>query len=280
MTQPYQSDIDFILSKQFDNGANLWATPDKRVGKGGVFSTLACARMLAELGMAETPVMKETAALLFSLWREDGRFQIAPSSAIYPCQTAHMASTLCHMGHSSDSRLVKTADHFLKIQHTDGGWRCNSFKYGRGPETEFSNPGTTLDVLDFFRFTSLLNNDERLDHAVEFLLSHWVTRAPLGPCHYGMGTLFMKVEFPFFRYNLFYYVYVLSFYEKAKKDDRFREAFELLQSKLVNGKMVVENPNAKISHLNFCKKGEPSELATQCYNEIITNLHKTNPHDH
>lgn len=272
MTQPYQSDIDFILSKQFDNGADLWATPDKRIGKGGVFSTLACARMLAELGIADTPIMKETAELLFSLWREDGRFQIAPNSSIYPCQTAHTASTLCHMGHSSDSRLTKTVDHFLKIQHTDGGWRCNSFKYGRGPETEFSNPGTTLDVLDFFRFTSFLNNDERLDHAVEFLLSHWVTRAPLGPCHYGMGTLFMKVEFPFFRYNLFYYVYVLSFYEKAKKDDRFLEAFEVLQSKLVNGKMVVENPNAKISHLSFCKKREPSELATQRFEEIINNL--------
>jgi hypothetical protein len=26
----------------------------------------------------------------------------------------------------------------------------------------------------------------------------------------------MQIEYPFLRYNLFYYVYVLSFYERAK----------------------------------------------------------------
>ena len=28
----------------------------------------------------------------------------------------------------------------------------------------------------------------------------------------------MQIEYPFVRYNLFYYVYVLSFYERAKGD--------------------------------------------------------------
>jgi hypothetical protein len=47
-------------------------------------------------------------------------------------------------------------------------------------------------------------------------LQHWVVKRPLGPCHFGIGTLFMQVEYPFLRYNLFSYVYVLSFYERAK----------------------------------------------------------------
>jgi hypothetical protein len=272
IVQPYQSDIDFILSKRYDNGADLWTTPDKRIGKGGAFSTLSCALILAELGMADAPVMNDVAELIFSLWREDGRFQFAPNSAIYPCQTASIARALCRMGYSNDHRLAKTYDHLLKIQHSDGGWRCNSFKYGRGPETEFSNPGTTLEALDAFRFTSFLNNDERLDHAAGSLLDHWETRAPIGPCHYGIGSLFMKVEYPFFRYNLFFYVYVLSFYERAKKDHRFLEALSVLKSKMVDGKMMVENPNAKLSHLSFCKKGETSELATERFNEILNNL--------
>ena len=82
----------------------------------------------------------------------------------------------------------------------------------------------------------------------------------------------MKVEYLFFRYNLFFYVYVLSFYERAKKDQRFLEALKVLEAKLVNGKIVVENPNRKLAGFSFCKKGEPSDLATECYHEILKNL--------
>lgn len=229
--------------------------------------------MLSELGMdLSQPVLKETAELILSSWREDGRFRPAPKGAIYPCHTAATARILCQLGYATDNRLKRTFAHLLQIQHNDGGWRCNTYKYGRGPETAFSNPGPTLEALDAFRFTHFLNQDERLDKAVEFLLQHWVTRKPLGPCHFGIGTLFMKVEYPFFRYNLFFFVYVLSFYNKAKKDARFLEALRVLESKLVNGKIVVENPNRKLACFSFCKKGEPSELATIRYQEILKNL--------
>lgn len=272
LKKQYKSDIKAIIAKRYGNGADLWTTPDKRIAKGSPFSTLGSALMLAELGLTATPIMKDTAKLLLSSWREDGRFQIAPKSAIYPCHTAGAARILCRMGYTTDSKLKKTFEHLLKIQHNDGGWRCNTYKFGRGPETDFSNPGTTLEVLDAFRFTHFLNNDKQLDKAVEFLLNHWETREPLGPCHYGIGTLFMKVEYPFFRYNLFFYVHVLSFFERAKKDIRFLDALNILKSKMVKGKIIVENPNRKLANFNFCKKGEPSDLATERYNEILNNL--------
>ena len=82
----------------------------------------------------------------------------------------------------------------------------------------------------------------------------------------------MQVEYPLWYYNLFQYVYVLSFYEKAKKDERFLEAFQALQNKLVNGMIVVERNVPKLAKLTFCKKGHPSELATKRYNEILANL--------
>jgi hypothetical protein len=269
----YQSDIKAIIAKRYDNGADLWATPDKRIGKGSPFSTLDSVILLTESGLdTSAPTLKKTAELILSLWRKDGRFKIAPTGAIYPCHTAETARVLCRLGYASDDRLQMTFNHLLEIQHDDGGWRCNTYKFGRGPETSFSNPGTTLAVLDAFRFTHYLNQDKRLDKGVEFLLDHWVTRKPLGPCHYGIGSLFMKVEYPFFRYNLFFYVYVLSFYKRAKKDHRFLEALETLESKLVNGKIVVENPNRKLAGLSFCKKGEPSDLATDRYLKIMNNL--------
>ena len=268
----YKSDIEIIIAKRHFNGADLWATPDKRIYKGSPFSTLESIFMLTELMPASDPLIQDAAELIFSLWRKDGRFQVAPQTAIYPCHTSGVARVLCRLGYSNDERLKLTFNHLLDIQHYDGGWRCNSYKFGRGPETEFSNPGTTLSVLDAFRFTPYLNNDRRLDRAVESLLDHWLTRKPLGPCHYGIGALFMQVEFPLFRYNLFSYVYILSFYDKAKKDARFIEALNILKSKTKDGKIIIENPNRKIANLSFCKKGEPSEVATLRYNEILNNL--------
>jgi hypothetical protein len=269
----FQSDAEAILARRYDNGSDYWTTPDRRLIKGSPFTTLYCAYLLSELGMdCSEPVLKETADLILSTWRGDGRFKLSPQGAIYPCHTINAANVLCHLGYASDSRLQRTFKHLLEIQHSDGGWQCKKFSFGRGPETEFSNPGPTLTALDAFRFTSFLNQEKALDKAAEFLLDHWTTRRPLGPCHYGIGTLFMQVEYPFASYNLFVYVYVLSFYDRAKKDKRFLDALDILKAKLVNGRIVVERLNRKLAGLAFCKKGEPSALGTERYHEILRNL--------
>ncbi len=168
--------------------------------------------------------------------------------------------------------MKHTFEHLFETQHADGGWRCNTVKLGRSPQTDASNPGVTLSVLDAFRFTNHLNADERLDEAVETLLAHWTTRRPLGPCSFGIGTLFGKLEYPFLRYNLFFYVYVLSFYELARRSPEFRQALEALGAKLVDGEVVVENPNRGLAKLTLCRRGEPSRLATKRYREILENV--------
>ena len=273
--EQYLTDVQAILSHRHDNGADLWATPDKKLLKGSPFSTFDCVLYLLELGMSpEDPVLKDAADLIFSTWQEDGRFRIYPKGSIYPCQTAIAANVLCHMGYAEDERLLKTFQHFLHTQYQDGGWRCNKFSYGHGEETEYSNPQPTLNALDAFRFCGYLNQEPALDRAVEFLLNHWVIKKPIGPCHYGIGTLFMQVEYPFRNYNLFEYVYVLSFYDRAKNDPRFLEAFEALSSKTVDGQIVVERVVPKLAKLNFCRKGAPSQLATKRYHEILKNLNK------
>jgi hypothetical protein len=267
------SDIAAILSHALDQGAEFWATPDRNLAKGGPFSTLEAAYILAELGLnLSHPALEGASSLLWQAQRADGRFSLVPRSCIFPCHTVHAAKTLCSLGFASDDRLQATLTHLLETQYEDGGWRCNKFFFGHGPETEASNPGPTLVALDVFRQTPYCNADARLDRAVEFLLGHWVTRAPLGPCHYGIGTLFHQVSFPLLQYNLFYYVFVLSFYDAAKRDPRYLDALLVLQSKLRDGQIVVERPHAKLAKLDFCKKGEPSELATKRYQTILANL--------
>jgi hypothetical protein len=272
----YASDVEAILSHRQDNGADFWTTPDKRLIKGSPFSTLESAMYLLELGMEPAePLLKETADLIFSTWQEDGRFKVYPQGAVYPCHTIHAVNTLCHMGYASDDRLQRTFKHLLDIQYTDGGWRCNKFSFGRGPETEYSNPFPTLIALNAFRFSDYLNKEPALDKAVDFLLEHWTIRKPIGPCHYGIGTLFMQVEYPFRNYNLFVYVYVLSFFSRAKEDKRFLEALKMLESKTVDGQVLVERVVPKLAGLSFCKKGETSALATMRYHEILQNMQTT-----
>ena len=276
VSKRFQQDVAVILGKRHENGDDFWAPGDGRWGVGSPFATLDCVLMLHELGLARSdPVLKGAADCMFRMAMEDGRFRPALKGAVYPCHTANAARALCRLGYANDARLKRTFVHLFDIQHRDGGWRCNTVKLGPtsglGPSevTDASNPGVTLNVLDAFRFTPFPNNDKRLDDAVRSLIAHWKTRIPLGPCGFGIGSRFMQVEYPFFRYNLFSYVYVLSFYNSARKTKAFKEAFGLLQSKAVDDKLVVEHPNRNLAALSFCKKGQPSPLATKRYREIL-----------
>lgn len=269
----YRSDVEEILSHRYDNGADYWVTPDRKLIKGSPFSILDSVHYLLELGMEpDEPLLKECADLIFESWQKDGSFRAYPKGSVYPCQTAHISNLLCTMGYAEDERLQVTFSHLLATQYGDGGWRCNKFFFGRGPETEFSNPFPTLIILNAFRYSAYLNQEKALDRAVDFLLEHWLIRKPIGPCHYGIGTLFMQVEYPFHNYNLFIYVYVLSFYDKAKNDPRFLDALQALEDRMQEGNIVVQRVVPKLANLEFCKKGQVSELATRHYQEIMRNI--------
>ena len=85
----------------------------------------------------------------------------------------------------------------------------------------------------------------------------------------------MQVEYPFLRYNLFYYVYLLSFYPVARDDARLRAAADVLASKLdAEGRLIIEAPHRGLKELTFCRRGEPSEPATMRYREIVANLNQ------
>lgn len=263
------------MSKIHQNGGNFWATKDNGIGKGSPFSTRDVGIILHELGYKKKErVIQNIAETIFRTWHDDGRFKVAPTGAIYPCHTIGCTRVLCYLGYAKDKRIKRTFQHLMEIQQDDGGWKCNKFIFGRGPETNHSNPGPTLEALDAFRNTDLVNADPRLDKAVDFLLWHWKHKKPVGPCMFGIGSLFMKTEFPFFRYNLFYFCYVLSFYKRARNDKAFRQAVKELSAKLENEKIIIENPNRQLSQFNFCRKGQPSDIATMRYNELIKNLEK------
>ena len=118
----------------------------------------------------------------------------------------------------------------------------------------------------------MANNSPALDGAVDFLLSHWVSRAPLGPCHYGIGSLFLQVSYPLADYHLFSWVQVLSYYERARVDHRYAEALAALEAQLVDGQVVPGRVSRAFAGLQFCRNGEPSRLATLRYSELKARL--------
>ncbi len=75
-----------------------------------------------------------------------------------------------------------------------------------------------------------------------------------------------------FRYNLFFYVHVLSFYLRARRHEAFGEALAALRGKLVDGQMVVEHGKPVRRSLSLCRTGSPNPWATRRYAEILANL--------
>lgn len=271
------TDVRTILGRRHDNGDDFWATPDGRVYVGNPYSTITCLLMLHELELdAGHEAVRGGIDLLLDACRPDGRIRLGPKSPLYPCYTAEAARVLCRYGLAEEERVQRTVAYFLDSAEQDGGWRCNFRRFGEGPETEAANPGATLYVLDALRFRREQVDAPEATGAVDFLLSHWVTRAPLGPCHWGIGTQFLRVEFPFLRYNLFYWVYVLSWYPRARGDGRFLEALAELTVHLDDeGKLVIDHRHRGLKDLAFCAPKQPSEVATRRFREIAERMEST-----
>lgn len=130
----------------------------------------------------------------------------------------------------------------------------------------------SIDEVPFLKWTFLKFFFEKLNKGEDFLLQHWEVQEPVGPCNSGIGSTFMKIKYPFLRYNLFYYVYALSFYDKVKEGKRFQEAYKQLKNKTINNKLVPENPHRAWNNFDFVKKGQINEIGTKCLHEIKNNI--------
>lgn len=272
----WASEIRAILDREQENGGPFWSREDGNIHAPAGLSTLLVLNVLGELGATATsdPSISGAADLLFQHQTVDGAFRYSSTSSTFPCITGQALSALGRLGMAGDRHAETGYQWLLRGQWSDGGWRCATVRLGRSPQTDASNPGATLFVLDAFRFRNNTRGEDRsLSGAVASLLDHWETRAPLGPCAFGIGNRFMKVEYPFWRYNLFYFVYVLSHYRRARHDPRFADALEQLRGHTDDsGQLVVDTPPRAWQKYAFCRPGTASDLATERWQEIERNL--------
>lgn len=265
-------EITSILSTSTINGGKYWARKDGDIHAPHGFSTIDVLNILGEIGLKynNTKLIQNTINFTLSYLDDNGCFKYSPKSSKLPCITARILTAFGRLGYTNNLNIEKCYRYLLDTQKEDGGWRCATVKIGKSPETDASNPGTTLYVLDAFRFRSNSKVDkEKLDNGIQFLLKHWETRKPLGPCEFGIGSRFLSIEFPFIRYNLFYYVYVLSFYKNAQKDKRFIDAKNALIKKSKNNEIYPENPHKSWNKYSFAQKNKKSEIASKRFLEIL-----------
>ena len=237
--------VSIIINKQQINGGPFWSRDDGNIYCPIGFSTIDVLNVLGDFGVRykNNEIVEQSINYIFQLYDDKSKlFKYGPKSSKLPCITAKILSIMKRL-EVNDERIEGCYGKFLETQQKDGGWRCATVKIGKSPQTDASNPGTTLYVLDAFRYRNISKNDMvSTNRAVDFLLRHWETRIPLGPCGFGIGSTFMKTEYPFIRYNIFYYLNVLSYYAVARADRRFREAMEELKKKVTTTGIRVENP--------------------------------------
>ena len=88
----YIADVEAVLARRQNNGADYWASADGRLGVGDPFSTLTSLVILHELKVARThEAIRGALQLTLGAWRDDGRYRLAPSGTLYPCRTLRLS---------------------------------------------------------------------------------------------------------------------------------------------------------------------------------------------
>ena len=256
------------------NGGTVWDRQDGNIYAPTGFSTIDFLSILGDIGLNynDSSTVKDAVEKMMSYYDEKrGMFQYVQKGSKLPCVTAKIITALTKLKYKN-SILENTFRFFVETQCDDGGWRCATVKIGKSDSTDASNPGTTLYVLDAYKYRENTKQEMgKMDKAILFLLRHWETKKPLGPCEFGIGTQFMKTEYPFIRYNLFYFLYVLSFYEKAKEDKRFKEALKELKAKEMDNGIKIEHPNKNWQNILFNGSNQ-CNLANTKYKQLIENM--------
>jgi hypothetical protein len=168
-------DVRTILEKQYDNGANFWAREDGDIHAPFGFSTIDTFFVLGEIGHSinDNSSIADAIEFVFSYQTKEGCFKYAKHSSKLPCMTARILAAYGRLGLQNDVRAERSYKWLLDSQWNDGGWRCATVKLGKSPLTDASNPGTTLYVLDAFRFReNKLDEKVKLNQGIQFLLQH------------------------------------------------------------------------------------------------------------
>ena len=189
------------------------------------------------------------------------------------CDAPVVLSSLIRMGMSQDARVHK-ATGYLRGLVRENGWPCAvSPELGnfRGPgRKQDPCPYATLVMLNVLAHLPELRNSDAAKIGAETLLSLWENSRHEHPYMFFMGTDFRKLKAPMFWYYILHVLDVLSFFEWARGDERFKQMLELVESKAdEDGRYIPESVWMPWKDWDFGQKKTPSRGLTFFVQRIL-----------
>ncbi|RJP48918.1 MAG: hypothetical protein C4583_13435 [Anaerolineaceae bacterium] len=192
------------------------------------------------------------------------------------CDAPVILASLIQMGMGEDAR-VKTAAEYLDGLVRDNGWPCAvSPELGkfRGPgRKDDPCPYATLVMLQVLARVPGLRDGKSARIGVETLLSLWEKSKEQHPYMFYMGTDFRKLKAPLFWYDILHVLDILSLFDFARKDKRFKEMVNVMESKAdADGRFTPESIWTVWKEWDFGQKKIPSRGLTFYAQRILSRV--------
>ncbi len=234
---------------------------------------------LADLGLTkEDQVIAAITENLFQNQSQEGAFQVPIEiSQAYGgtdqgqltwmlCDNPLLIYTLIKFGWEKDPKIEHAVKHLISLQQ-EQGWLCTvSPTLGK-----FRGPGRKDDPCPYATLLSVKALASMKDYreskaclaGAEALLSLWDKRKERKPYLFGMGTDFQKLKAPLIWYDILHLASVLVKIPKMRKDERFLEMINIIQTKKdEQGFLKAESIWNAWKEWDFGQKKEPSPWIT------------------
>jgi hypothetical protein len=228
---------------------------------------------LADFGLArDDPRVAALAEAVFAAQAEGGGFLHGGfdhtktwDARPYICIAHVMTYALARFGYGDDPRLGRAYAQIAAWQRDDGGWHPNQANLpgGKGA-AEPSCPFGTGNVLRALAAHPQWRGSAVAERGAGYLLTCWERRAePYRPVGFGIGSTWLKSQYPFVQYQFLKTVDTLSRIPAAGADPRYREMVAHLESKRDDaGRWSAEGVNKPWSAFDFGQKKTPSPWIT------------------
>ncbi|KNY27623.1 hypothetical protein [Pseudobacteroides cellulosolvens] len=182
------------------------------------------------------------------------------------CDAPLMLYALLKAGISYENNIKKGVEYIGALQR-DNGFPCtvsNELGKFRGPgKKDDCCPYATLIILKLLSLIPEYANSELVTIGINQLLKLWENSKALHPYMFYMGTDFRKLKAPTLWYDIISISDCLSYFEFAKKDKRFQEILDVIESKAnQNNQFTPESIYQKCKDWDFGQKKQPSSWLT------------------
>lgn len=189
------------------------------------------------------------------------------------CDAPIIVSSLIQLGMRDDPRVQMAID-YLNGLVRDNGWPCAvSPELGkfRGPgRKDDPCPYATLVMLKVLAHVPELRDGESASIGVETLLALWDESKAKHPYMFFMGTDFRKLKVPLFWYDVLHVLDVLTHFEYARTDKRFKQMLKIVESKANGvGQYIPESVWTAWKEWDFSQKKIPSKGLTFFIQRIL-----------